>query len=158
MRIIHVCLAALLMTGAVSCQEQSAAESKDAQATVAAAKPMPALPSSPGAARPGKPLKPVKFGISTANASSHSYTIAPGKPLEIKGWYVADEAVNVTYDLNGESSKAHLETRGDVKKNHPDYKIAQGWIVKVPAQKLKPKNKFDIHIGSTNWPMTITVK
>lgn len=158
MRIIHFCLAALLMTGAVSCQEQSAAEIKDDQATVAAAKPTPLLPSSPGAAKPGRAVKPVKFGISTANASSHSYNIAPGKQLEIRGWYVADEAVNVTYDLNGESSKAHLESRSDVKKNHPDYKIAQGWIVKVPAQKLKPENKFNIHIGNISWPMTITVK
>ncbi|MCE5228355.1 hypothetical protein LLG95_02000 [bacterium] len=146
--LVQVSLAVMLLAGVVSCNKQSGTEGSTAAGNN---KPAPALPTM-------AVMKAPKFGISTPNASTHNYRLEPGKPLELKGWYIADEPLDVTYELNGESYEARSMTRGDVKKNYPDYKVAQGWAIIVPADKLKPENKLMIHYGDKTWPMTVSVK
>lgn len=102
-------------------------------------------------------FKTPKFGISTANAT-HEYELAAGTALLLKGWIAADEQLTVTYDLNGQKAQTTSETRNDVKNNHPDYKHVQGWLIAVPANKLKAENNLVIQYGDNSWPMTVKVK
>ncbi len=138
-----LCLSAIVCVSA--CQQHNNGDLPETK------KPAPLVPPD------ATGLKNPKFGISTPNVE-HDFTVAAGQPLILKGWYAADQALNVTYELNGRKSAARSETRDDVKKHFPDFKYVQGWLVFIPANRLQAANDLVIHYGDKSWPIAVSVK
>lgn len=138
--LVSACLCLIVLTAA--CRPQTEAGQPEPK------KPAPLVPTE------SPVMRTPKFGISTANAT-HEYKLAAGQHLTLKGWYAADQQLAVSYELNGAKAAARLEAREDVRKNHADYKHVQGWVIFVPAAKLKPENKLLIRYGDKTWPMTV---